>query len=359
MRATVWIFGLTAMAATGALVYWAPSQNEPKPATHVAEQRVDTIAAQWQWGNFAKNDDAAIASAESPAANKPRVQSEMPYDAVGVYKVLQSIRLDENGRVVPDLTAMQALERGYSELGPDLSPEAMAELQALIRVGLPGPAGEEAARILENYYRFRAAETEFNQLRIAREKSNGSMGKQLPTVDSYEELVALRRSYLGKDVADGLFAAEDAQARHMLAVLAVEQDAALTAEQKQAQQAALQAQLNERLVAIGQLTPEEAAAERVRQLRESGASNADIHATREAMLGAQDAYALAAADRENAQWQQRFNGFWQARRYVMQAGLDEAERERQIEQLLEQYFSPEERDRARATSFDWQARESQ
>jgi lipase chaperone LimK len=44
---------------------------------------------------------------------------------------------------------------------------------------------------------------------------------------------------------------------------------------------------------------------------------------------------------------------------VMQAGLDDAERERQINQLLEQYFTPEERDRARATSFDWQAREQQ
>jgi lipase chaperone LimK len=40
----------------------------------------------------------------------------------------------------------------------------------------------------------------------------------------------------------------------------------------------------------------------------------------------------------------------------MQAGLDETERERQIEQLLDQYFSSEERDRARATSADWQAR---
>jgi len=92
-------------------------------------------------------------------------------------------------------------------------------------------------------------------------------------------------------------------------------------------------------------------------LREQGASSADIYATRRAMVGAEGARELAAVDQEEAQWQSRFNGFWQARRYVMQAGLDEAERERQIEQLLNQYFSPEERERARVTSSEWQARD--
>jgi lipase chaperone LimK len=166
----------------------------------------------------------------------------------------------------------------------------------------------------------------------------------------------LRRSYLGKDVADSLFAVEDTQARHMFATIALQQNDKLTAEEKQAQQAALQEQLNDRLLALGQLEPQEAAAEKVQRLRETGAASSQISSTREAMLGAESARELAAADQEEAQWQRRFNGFWQARRYVMQAGLDEAERERQIEQLLDQYFSPEERDRARVTSSEWQVR---
>ena len=281
----------------------------------------------------------------------------MPYDAVEIYKVLQGIRLDENGRVVPDQAAMQALEKGYSELGPDLSPQLMTELKELIRVGLPGPAGEEAAQILENYYRFRAAEAQFNQSRTAALAHSGQIQNQLPTGDRYEELVELRRSYLGKEITDSLFAVEDAQARHMFAAIAIQQNAALTPEEKQAQQAALQEQLNDRLLALGQLEPQEAAAEKVRRLRESGASSGEIQSTRESIVGAEGARELAAADQEEALWQRRFNGFWQARRYVMQAGLDEAERDRQIEQLLDQYFSPEERDRARATSSDWHARE--
>ena len=353
---SVVISGLATAAAMGGLAYWVLSGEKnaddsltltQTSTTDVQDKNSNTIANNWQWENFSDTRRAPSADNTSEG-DKPSPTSKTPYDPVEVYKVLQSIRLDENGRVVPDQTAMQALERGFHDLGPNLSPEAMAGLQDVIRSGLPGPAGEEAARILENYYRYRHAEMEFNAQRDPRK----------PPMEHHKELMQLRRGYLGRDVADQLFAVEDAQARHMLAAIAIEQDADLTADEKQAQQAALQEKLNGRLLAIGQLEPEEAAAEKVRHLREQGASSTDIYASRKALLGAEGARELAAADREEAQWQSRFNGFWQARRYVMQAGLDEAERDRQIEQLLEQYFGPEERERARATSSEWQARDS-
>ena len=357
MRKSVLIFGLAAAAVIAGLVYWGLPQDDvvaSKPDAVVQDEK--TIAYKWQWGNFTKR--APKPDEKNSEVNEARSTNEMPYDAVAVYKVLQSVKLDENGRLVPDQTAMQALEKGYSELGPNLSPQAMSELQELIRVGLPGQAGQEAAQILENYYRYRSAEVEFNQqMESQLPMTEGQVRNQLPTGDRYEELVELRRSYLGKEVADSLFAVEDAQARHMFAVIALQQNAALTPEEKQAQQAALQEQLNNRLLALGQLEPQEAAAEKVQRLRETGAASTEIQSTREAMLGAEGARELAAADQEEAQWQRRFNGFWQARRYVVQAGLDEAERDRQIEQLLDQYFGPEERDRARATSSEWQARE--
>lgn len=359
-RASVLIFGLAAVAAICGFVYQAMLPNDggapTPPDAMIQTGNADTVASKWQWENFANSAKPDGEGGES-RSGKPPSSGEMPYDAVTVYKVLQSIGLDENGHVVPDEAALQALEKGYSDLGADLSPQAMTELQELIRVGLPGPAGEEAARILEDYFRLRAAEAEFNELRMAQADAAGPGPGQLPTLAHHEELMALRRSYLGKDVADGLYAVEDAQARHMLAAIAIEQNADLTAEEKQAQYNALQARSNERLLALGQLAPEEAAAEQVQRLRESGASSAEIQSARVEMLGAEGARERAAADREEAQWQRRFNGFWQARRYVTQAGLDEAERERQIEQLLAQYFSPAERDRARATSLDWQARE--
>jgi len=349
-KESVLISGLVAAAVIGGLAYWLSSGDEtPKPVLNadIQDKSTGTIANNWQWKNFADTQPAPNAG-QTSEVDKSRPAGALPYDAVEVYKVLQSIKLDENGRLVPDQTVMQALEKGYNDMGPDLSPEAMSGLQDLIRKGLPGPAGDEAAHILENYYRYRSAETEFHEQLV----------NQLPAASHYEELMQLRRSYLGQEVADRLFAAENTQARHMLAAIAIEKNANLTAEEKQAQQKDLQEKLNNHLLAKGQLKPEEAAAEKVGRMREQGASSADIYSTRQAIMGTEGARELAAADREEAQWQSRFNGYWQARRYVMQAGYDEVERERQIEQLLNQYFSPEERNRARATSSEWQGRDT-
>jgi lipase chaperone LimK len=350
-KTSVLIAGVSVTAVVGGWAYlvWSEGDTQasipltaPAPDTHT-----NTVANNWQWKNF-NNTQSSTTADKNAASDKPQQKDALPYDAVEVYKVLQGLPLDDDGRLVPDQTVLKALEKGYRDLGSDLSPDAMAGLQDVIRKGLPGPAGEEAARMLENYYRYRSAEAEFN----------GQLVNQLPAASHYEELMQLRRNYLGQDVADQLYAVEHAQARHMLAAIAIEKDTSLTDEQKQAQHKALREKLNTRLIAQGQLDPEEVAAEKVNQLREQGASNAEIYSTRQAILGAEGARELAATDREEAKWQSRFNGYWQARRYVMQAGYDDAERQRQIEQLLNQYFSPDERDRARATSSEWQARDA-
>lgn len=344
------VSSLAAAAVIGGLAYWLLSGDEsatrmPIASADTQDTNTNTIASTWQWQNFTSTKPATGAG-ENPEADQPRPAGVVPSNAVGIYGILQSIKLDENGRVVPDQTLKEALEEGFAALGPNLSPAAMSELQKLIRTGLPGPAGDEAARILEDYYRFRLAEMEFNEQPV----------NQLPA-DHYEKLVELRRNYLGSEISDQLFAVEDANGRHMFASIAIQTNANLTDEEKQAQQSALQEKLNDRLLAQGLLEPEEAAAEKVQRLRAQGASSTEIYSARNAILGAEGARELAADDREEAKWQSRFNGFWQARQYVMQAGLDAVERDRQIEQLLDQYFNPEERARARVTSSDWQARD--
>ncbi|MBB6096450.1 lipase chaperone LimK [Povalibacter uvarum] len=339
------VSSFAAATVIGGLAYWLLSGDTIAVPMPGSDENTNTIAHQWQWQNFAPTDPALNAGATSEA-NEPRPTGEVPSGAVGIYRILQGIRLDENGRVLPDQTLKDALEQGFEDLGPSLSPAALSELQNSIRTGLPGQAGEEAARILEDYWRFRLAEMEFN----AQPRS------ELPA-DHYEKLVQLRRDYLGAEISDKLFAVEDANGRHMFAAIAIQTNVNLTDEEKAAQQGALQEKLNNSLLAQGLLEPEEAAAQKVQRLREQGASSTEIYSTRNAILGEEGARELAAADREEARWQSDFNGFWQARQYVMRAGLDEVERERQINQLLDQYFSPDERERARVTSLDWQARD--
>ena len=351
-KKSVLILCFAATAVIGGLAYWELSGDETSDETSTSDANLQnknthTIADKWQWSNFDTKP-----AADNSEGGKPSPTTAVPSNVVGIYRILQSIKLDENGRVLPDQTLKEALELGFDELGPNLNAVAMSELQSLIRKGLPGSAGEQAAHILGSYYQFRLSEEEFNRQLQSQAQNQSS------AADRHKELLQLRRNVLGQEIADKLFAVEDNQARHMFAAIAIQQNAGLSAEEKQSQQEKLQEQFNDRLLAQGQLEPTEAAAAKVQRMREKGASNADIYLTREAILGADDARKLAVADREEAQWQSRFNGFWQARNYVMQAGLDEAERERQVDQLLDQYFSAEERDRARATGSDWQARDT-
>ncbi len=355
-KTSVIISGLAAIAVVGGLAYWGLSGDEnsvPIPASVGTVEDTNTVAYQWQWENF--TDDESVAALKPTGDSDSEEESsppagDVPYDVVAIYDILQGIQLDQDGRLVPDQTAKQALEKGFADLGPDLSPESMAELQDLIRTGLPGEAGEEAAILLENYFQFRRAEEEFNRYL----PKDG----QLPSIESYEKIVQLRYSFMSPEVVDQLFVVEDTQARHMLAVMALHQNTELSEEEKAAQGQALQEELNDRLLALGQLGAEDAARTKVRHLREAGASNEAIYAAREELLGEARARELAAADREEELWQSRFEGFWQAHQQVVQAGLAEAESERQIQQLLNQYFSPAERERARLTIIERQVQSS-
>ena len=227
--------GLAAVVVIGGLAYWVLSPHKtlvPIPAhtENMQDKNPNAIANKWQWENFINKKPAANTDPEKKNEDKSPLEGDVPYDVVQIYNLLQTITLDEFGRVVPDQTAKQALENGFMTLGPDLSPEALSNLQELIRIGLPGEAGDQASRILENYYQFRLAEMEFNQqmenpLPTA---EPGQMADTLSAVEQHEKLVQLRRSFLGNEVADQLFAVEDTQARHMFDVIAIQQNADLT-----------------------------------------------------------------------------------------------------------------------------------
>lgn len=343
---------LVALVVVGGVMYRVSSVKAPLvpiPAVDQSIPKKNTVAYQWQWENFTDKKTAPPTpeSAEDEEEENTAPRGEVPYDVVKIYSILQSVEIGDDGRVMPNHTAKVALDIGFDDLGLDLSPAAIAELQELIRIGLPGEAGEEAAMVLENYHQFLLAEEEFNH-----QTSEG-----MPVGDRYDELVQLRREYLGTEMADQLFQVEDVQARHMISSFAVHQNQDLNEDEKRAELDALQESFDEKMLALGQLEPEIAAEAKVQRLRDSGATDAEIYSARENILGVERAQELQAADREEVRWQNNFNGFWQARQQIVQAGLDDAEKERQIEQLLNQHFTPDERERARLTAFKWESKD--
>jgi lipase chaperone LimK len=330
----------------GAALYWKtlslsqPSVPIPSPNAAITDK--NTIAHTWQWDKFSKKAATSLNSDDSSEAKSEKRTSmveEVPYDVVRIYDMLQEVRLDETGNVIVDREAKNALEKAFAELGSDIGPFGISQLQDLIRIGLPGIAGEQTAEILAQYYDFRLAEEDLlaqsHALTTDEEAQN------------YEQLVKLRRSYLGHEVAEKLYAGEELQARHMLASMTLLRDPNLSDEEKQKQQEHLQQQLNQQLASLNLLDTESAMRDRVSQLREQGASDSDIFTARAEFVGAEQALTLAEADREQNQWQQRFDRFWQERQQIAQAGLSEADQQQQIESLLSSHFNGDEIERAR------------
>jgi hypothetical protein len=104
-KKSVLIFCLAAAAVIGGLARWMWSGNEagvpmPTPAD-IRDESADTIASKSQWQNFA-NTKPARNTGENSAVAKPRPTGEAPSNVVGIDRILQSMKLDANGRLVLD-----------------------------------------------------------------------------------------------------------------------------------------------------------------------------------------------------------------------------------------------------------------
>lgn len=330
----------------GIAAYWkilslrSPSVPIPIPSAAITDK--NTVAHTWQWENFAEKKGVKTEKTNSQEVEdeeKPSPVDEVPYNVVLIYDMLQQVRLDENGNVLIDSEAKLALDKAFTELGPDMGPYAISQLQELIKIGLPGQAGEQTAEILAQYYDYRLAEEDFLAQSLAQSRDDEA--------ENYEQLVKLRRSYLGHEVAEKLYAEQEIRSRHMFAAMNLLQDPNLSTEEKQQQQQQLQQRLNEQLASRNLLDTELAMRERVSQLREQGASDSEIFSARAGLVGTEQAQALAEADREQTQWQLRYGQYWQERQQITQAGLSETDQQQQINLLLSRHFNGEEIDRAR------------
>jgi len=266
--------------------------TKPSPGAADNTEKAGTVAAIWQWQTLA---DAA----EEP--EQPNNMNTIPFSADALYEALQNVRIDDNGDVVLDNEALEALNRSLQYGEVELNSQNLADLQELIKVGVPGKAGEQTAEIVVDYYRYLEAEDEFNAL-YEQQGSPADAGNEA-YAQQYEELKALRALYLGQDVAAELFATADASARYMFEAQQLEADPTLSADDK---------------------------AERLKTLN--------------------DRLIDATVPVDN--WRQRYSHFLSEKQRIMEAGLADQEKKVQVERLMQQHFNPDELAKVRYLQLD-------
>ena len=227
--------------------------------------------------------ESPSAAVNESASTEELAAPSVQFDAVAIHAGLQQIRLDPMGNIIPDAVALDALQQAFQFGSLILDDASIAEFQDIIRVALPGPAGEQTATIVKNFNDYLRAKQDFLDLLKSAEQ-------EIDPETTFETLVTLRRIHLGDAVANQLYEVEEATARHMMANLQLEGDGELSPEEKRAQQQALT-----------------------------------------------DIYADAEIGIDN--WSLRYQAFLQDRQAMEQAGYTAAELQQQLDDLKHYHFS--------------------
>ncbi len=262
------------------------SQSDESQRNNFGEHTT-TIATTWQWSQI-KQDATTSMSAKNN--KKP-----LPFTPKFVYEALKAVKLDEDGNVIHDHDALLSLDEALLRIQSKLDTESLSVLQALIKDGLPGKAGEQTAKIVGDYYFYLEAKDEFS--RTSDILTDADDHQTVSAVENdqllYAELQSLRGAHLGDEVSNGLFRVTDADAQYMFESMKLDLNQDLSEEEINQKRLEIKEQHIQRSVNI-------------------------------------------------SNWPERYSAFQNAKQNIVSASLSNEEKQEQVAQLLRSHFSSDE-----------------
>ncbi len=276
----------------------------------------------------------ATAAAPDPApAVRPRAPAAARSGRLGV---------DGAGRFVADRDALAWL-RSFLYAHRDLEQaELAAALDRALRRALPEDAWPDARNLTARFLAFRAA--------ARAELDDPALAESAGLERRLQWLRELRREHFGPELAEALFAEEEATLRVQLAMRRVRENDGLSPAARRQALDTLEAELPApvrdtwaRVTAPLRLAEEEEA------LRAAGAGEAEIQALREARVGPAAARRLTALDRERAVWKARVDAYRAEHSARIAGGADPDA----LRALRERHFEGDERARVERLEAVW------
>jgi len=152
-------------------------------------------------------------------------QHHWPFDYELVELALQEVKLDEEGALLIDADTADVLSRAVAELPVGMNENILQRVIFLTAKGLPGPAGEQLALILKNYYRYQQTSKEISGLDT--EKVGEVRSEHL-----FQQDIALKELYMGKEVTKGLFGHKHLVRNYLFSRRKVNENSDLSRQQK-------------------------------------------------------------------------------------------------------------------------------
>jgi len=294
--------------------------------------------------SVASLDEASVFN--QVAETKTENSDKIPEFLIGYAEVesaLAMAKLDVYGQLILDDSARASLNLVVSRLPAKLSDTEIENIQNLIKQAMPGTAGEQVAQVLGDYYQLKQAE-----------KSWFENGMQANSPDAalqqLNEMVNMRREYLGEDVANQLFSKQHKQALFSLKRASLNQKSDLTELQKQDKVNLLEQEFHSDSHEPKKLESTEVTRlnTEINTMRNNGGSEADVQAKRIEVVGEQAALQVQAMEEHQQDWKYRYEDYRQEKIRILDSAISEADKSEQIEQLLAEHYSIDELAGARA-----------
>ena len=155
----------------------------------------------------------------------PITQDSWSFDYEHTELVLQEVELDEQGALIVNADMAGLLKRAVSELPTNMHELALQRLRFLTFKGLPGPAGEQLASILERYYRYQQAKINLP----GREGSKVGLAKN---EEIFQQKLELKQQFLGKVLVEALFGQKHLLRNYLFSRRKINENVGLSQQQK-------------------------------------------------------------------------------------------------------------------------------
>jgi lipase chaperone LimK len=272
---------------------------------------------------------AVLAGRPAPAAQTALLTVPVATPAKPFAPSLQGTRPDGAVRVAPDDSVVadarliELFDYYLSTVGEKSPAAVRAEIERELDRTLRPAAAAAAKRVLARYVAYRQALARLETDRRLAGPDAAALKRRLTA------LRGLRAQYFSPREMAAIFGREDAANTDALARMAIREDGTLSAQQKHARLAALDAGLPADMRAAREAplkivrVQEEAA-----RLRASGAGEDDVFRVRAEAFGADAAQRLADVDRDEAAWKRRIDAYLAERRSLRDEAAVAALRDR-------------------------------
>lgn len=259
------------------------------------------------------------------------------------------IIIDENKQLVVTEGLRRLFDYFLSALGEEDEATIIARVEAYIRHHTPEPAASSAVEIFHQYIDYLKAlegiENNYGNLQMQATRA-GELDLNL-VAQRRQDVNQLRRQYFNTQTIDAFFGADDTYEDYSMAMVRIEQDDSLNAEQKQASREDYISRLPdgpikqnyEQQANLGKLM------QRTQEMKAAGASAEELFAMRRELVGEPAARRLAQVDAEDADFDARFTQYQAQKQALIHKMGGEANAREQIASLESHYFNELERKR--------------